>query len=959
MLTGSLTRATGEDVGSYAIDQGTLASNANYTISFTGNHLSITKATLIVTADAQTKTYGSADPTLTYVVDGLAFSDDAASLLTGTLSRATGENVGTYVIGRGTLDVGSNYSLSFVGDNLVISKATLNVTANAQTKILNTGDPALTYVITGLQYSDQASGVLTGVLRRVAGEDVGDYAINQGTLAANNNYAINFSSNPLTIWNPASQVVFQSVPANGTAGVKFAPSLKVAVLDANGDLVTTDSSLVTIRVSSGPGDFTAGSTLTVAAVHGIATFSNLILNTSGSYTVSVSDGALTTATSSAITINPAAASQVVLQQFPTTGTAGVALSPAVVVAVQDKFGNLVQTTTVVTLTMSGAFSTGQTSTSAAAVNGVATFSNLVINKAGAYSLHASVGSIISSNFNLNVSAVAASKVAFLQPPTASVNAGVALNPTIQVAVQDQFGNVVTNDHSTVTLTLSSGTFSNNSATINVTAVNGIATFENLTINKIGTYKLTASVSSMTVSTQNFTVVPGVISSLSILQKPTTGTAGVTLGTAVQIAAWDQFGNAISSATTVSLTLASGAFATKGATVSTSTNAGIASFSNLSITTAGTYTVSASSGSLTGPSFNVTINPAAASKVVFQQVPPATGTAGITLSPSVVVVVQDTYGNRITTDNSTVTLTLSGGTFSNGATAMTVNAVNGIATFANVVLSKVGTNYTLTASDGSLAKATSAKLTINPGAPSQLAFQTVPAKGTAGVAMAPSIKVAVLDSFGNVVTSDNSSVTLTLSAGTFSSGASTATVAAVNGIATFDNVTINKAGTFKITASDGNSITTATSPNIVISPNVVNALVVQQNPTTGTAGVALGTAVLVQVLDQYQNLITTSSTVKLTLSSGMFSTKSNSISVTTKDGIASFNNLIFNAAGTYSMTCSVNSVTGPSINVTINPAAASKLIYSQSPPSTAVAGTRFSPAVLVSVVDPPRHSLLAQ
>ena len=42
MLTGQLTRAPGEAVGAYAISQGTLAANANYTIAFTGNDLYIT-----------------------------------------------------------------------------------------------------------------------------------------------------------------------------------------------------------------------------------------------------------------------------------------------------------------------------------------------------------------------------------------------------------------------------------------------------------------------------------------------------------------------------------------------------------------------------------------------------------------------------------------------------------------------------------------------------------------------------------------------------------------------------------------------------------------------------------------------------------------------------------------------------------------------------------------------------
>ena len=68
-------------------------------------------------------------------------------------------------------------------------------------------------------------------------------------------------------------------------------------------------------------------------------------------------------------------------------------------------------------------------------------------------------------------------------------------------------------------------------------------------------------------------------------------------------------------------------------------------------------------------------------------------------------VQDNYGNTITTDTSSVTLTLSGGTFSSGGSTVTVAAVGGIATFSNLVISQKGP-YVLAAGDGGLAVANS-------------------------------------------------------------------------------------------------------------------------------------------------------------------------------------------------------------------------------------------------------------
>ena len=190
-LTGALSRDAGENVGTYAITQGTLAASANYNLVFTGADLTITKATVTVTADAQSKVYGEADPALTYNVTGLVGSD----ALTGALSRDAGENVGTYAITQGTLAASANYNLVFSGADLTITKATVTVTADAQSKVYGETDPSLTYQVSGLVGSD----ALTGELSRDAGENVGTYAITQGTLSAGDNYDMNFTGAQFTI----------------------------------------------------------------------------------------------------------------------------------------------------------------------------------------------------------------------------------------------------------------------------------------------------------------------------------------------------------------------------------------------------------------------------------------------------------------------------------------------------------------------------------------------------------------------------------------------------------------------------------------------------------------------------------------------------------------------------------------------------------------------------------------
>ncbi|MFC3561504.1 MBG domain-containing protein [Pedobacter jamesrossensis] len=192
-FSGSLSRLTGENVGTYAINQGTLALNSNYTLTYTGADLSIGQKIITVTAAAKSKTYGDADPALTYAFVPALTKGDSFS---GSLSRLTGENVGTYAINLGTLALNSNYTLTYAGADLSIGQKTISVTAAAKSKTYGDADPALTYAFApALTTADSFSGSLS----RLTGENAGTYAINQGTLALNSNYTLTYTGADLSI----------------------------------------------------------------------------------------------------------------------------------------------------------------------------------------------------------------------------------------------------------------------------------------------------------------------------------------------------------------------------------------------------------------------------------------------------------------------------------------------------------------------------------------------------------------------------------------------------------------------------------------------------------------------------------------------------------------------------------------------------------------------------------------
>ena len=216
-FTGALTRTAGNNVGTYAITQGTLTAGTNYTVTYAGANLSITPRGLSITADAKSKVYGNADSTLTYVSSGLVSGD----AVTGGLARAVGENVGSYPINQGSLNAGSNYSISYVPAALTISAAPLTIAADAKTKNFGQADPNFTYQVSGLKFSDTAATVVTGSLTRQPGETAGDYSILQGSLTVGSNYSLAYFGNTLTIIgainNPPS--VSMSTPVDGFMNV--------------------------------------------------------------------------------------------------------------------------------------------------------------------------------------------------------------------------------------------------------------------------------------------------------------------------------------------------------------------------------------------------------------------------------------------------------------------------------------------------------------------------------------------------------------------------------------------------------------------------------------------------------------------------------------------------------------------------------------------------------------------
>src|SRR5207245_6493572 len=124
--------------------------------------------------------------------------------------------------------------------------------------------------------------------------------------------------------------------------------------------------------------------------------------------------------------------------------------------------------------------------------------------------------------------------------------------------------------------------------------------------------------------------------------------------------------------------------------------------------------------------------------------------------------------------------------------------NGTVSFTDLRLDITGSNKQLTASASGLSNALSSVFTVAPSAATAMVVQTMPASATAGAVFSPAPVVQLQDQFGNLVTTDSS----TIIAATRNLGSAnlqgTLNVIASGGLATFSNLTYNHTDVINLT-----------------------------------------------------------------------------------------------------------------------------------------------------------------
>ncbi len=110
----------------------------------------------------------------------------------------------------------------------------------------------------------------------------------------------------------ANRVAFTQQPTTVNAGATITPAVRVTVQDSSGNTVPSSTATVTLAIGTNPSGATLGGTTSVAAVSGVATFSNLSLNNVGTgYTLTASSSGLTGATSNTFNVQAQVATPVI------------------------------------------------------------------------------------------------------------------------------------------------------------------------------------------------------------------------------------------------------------------------------------------------------------------------------------------------------------------------------------------------------------------------------------------------------------------------------------------------------------------------------------------------------------------------------------------------------------------------------------------------------------------------
>ena len=795
------------------------------------------------------------------------------------------------------------------------------------------------------------------------------------------------------VWTSSNQAVATVDAATGLAtgvsqgnvviratseGVQGVANVVVDLVPVSSVLVTPPTATLTppqtVQLAALPRD-SAGNAIQGPALGGRTTTwvsgtpAAATVSASGVVTAVAQGASIVTATiggtpgQSSITVNALpSASQLAVVTQPSASTPNDAAFPVQpVIQLKDSFGNNVATAGVTiqaAITAPGTGTLGGTTSAVTNASGAATFGNLRITGIiGTRTLTFTSGALTPvTSSGVDVQPGAPTQLALTTPPPGSANSGQVFSSPSVVQLRDISGNNVPQAGITVNATVQPGsaTLGGSSA---VTTASGAATFGALTLTgTAASYSLTFSSGSLTpVASGSITLGAGGGSKLSITTQPPSSVAnGQSFGAVIQLR--DAANNPVAQAgVSVSVAILSGSPTLSGTTVATTNAAGIATFSNLTITgIIGNRTLLFGAAGFTAVSSNaINLTPGAATALVITSQPSATAQSGVAFVSQPAVRLRDVSGNNVLQSGVSITATLNGGGSLVGSSTATTNGT-GTATFTGLGISGlVGSKSLSFSAGGGITGATSAAINLTAGPAAQLSISAQPGGAASGAAFTNQPAIQVRDAAGNPVSQAGITVTASIASGGPASliGSGQATTNAA-GLATFSGLGLSgTVGTYRI-AFNATGLTAVTSGSFALGHGAAAQLVIQTQPAGATSGAAFTTQPVIAVRDAQSNPVTTAGLTISASANGGATLVGSGTAQTNSSGIATFSGLgLSGPVGTYTVSFALSgapSVTSGSIAMTSG--APSQLAIATAPGSPVTSGTSLSPQPAIQLRD---------
>jgi hypothetical protein len=290
----------------------------------------------------------------------------------------------------------------------------------------------------------------------------------------------------------------------------------------------------------------------------------------------------------------------VISQQPASAIAGQNIP--VTIEVKDQFGNLIDGSSVTLAIATGPSGSrlGGTLT-LPTTGGIATFNNITLDHAGAFTLSASDGSAPIATTNSFTITYAGPQLVFVTEPT-NIAAGSKI-PAFRVSPEDINGNPLLTNKSKITIRSSAGKLLGTST---ATVKNGVAIFKNLSFQQAGIYTFQVTDPGFGPALSNtITVAPAAVAKIAFNPQPANVTHGTPFNISVELQ--DKFGNAVDNDSTVNLVLGSHPKTATSLNLSTTISDGFADFDGITLGAAGNYTLKASDGKSKATSKKFVVN----------------------------------------------------------------------------------------------------------------------------------------------------------------------------------------------------------------------------------------------------------------------------------------------------------------------------------------------------------------